>query len=173
MSKKALMILAHETFRDEEYDKPRRILEAGGVEVTVASSSLGEATGRFGLKAPVDILVKDAAEADYEAIVYIGGGGAREYFNDPAAQKLARDFDASGKIVAAICIAPHILAAAGVLKDKRATCFPSESGALKQYGAEYSGTAVEIDGRIITAVGPEAAEDFGEAVLEALDQYGV
>lgn len=168
MSKKVLMILAHEAFRDEEYDKPRRILETDGVEVTVASSSLGEATGRFGLKAPVDILVKDAAEADYDAIVYIGGGGASEYFTDPAALKLARDFAEAGKVVAAICIAPHTLATAGVLKTKQATCFPSEKDALLRFGAEYTGTAVEVDGNVITADGPESAEEFGEAILEAL-----
>lgn len=173
MPKKVLMILAHETFRDEEYDKPRRVLESGGVEVTVASSALGEATGRFGLKAPIDILVKDAVESDYDAIIYVGGGGAREFFDDPAAQGLARDFDAAGKVVAAICIAPHTPAAAGVLAGKRATCFESEKDALAKHGAEYTGAAVEVDGRMITANGPEAAEEFGKAVLEAINKNGM
>lgn len=168
MAARALMILAHETFRDEEYEKPRRILEAGGVEVTVASSSFGEAKGRFGLTAPIDILVKDAVEADYDAIIYVGGAGAREYFGDPAALKLARDFDSAGKIVAAICIASHTPAAAGVLAGKRATCFPSEKEALISYGVEYTGASLEVDGNVITADGPEAAEDFGKAVLVAL-----
>jgi protease I len=168
MQKEALMVVAHETFRDEEYEKPRRILEAGGVEVTVASSSLGEATGRFGLKAPVDILVTEAVADDYDAIIYIGGGGAKEYFDDPVAHKLARDFTVAGKVVAAICIAPHTLAAAGVLKAKRATCFPSEKDALLRYAAEYTGSPVEVDGKVITADGPESAEAFGQAILEAM-----
>jgi protease I len=168
MARKVLMVIAHKTFRDEEYDKPRRVLEAGGVDITVASSALGEATGRFGMTAPVDILVKDAAEPDYDAIVFIGGGGSREYFDDPAAHKLARDFDAAGKVVAAICIAPHTLAAAGVLAGKRVTSFESEKEALIKYGVDYTGSPVEIDGRIITADGPEAAEEFGKAVLEAI-----
>jgi len=168
VSKRVLMVVAHETFRDEEYEKPRRVLESGGVEVTVASSSLGEATGRFGLKAPIDILVKEAVEADYDAIIYVGGGGAREFFDDPAAHKLARDFNSAGKVIAAICIGPHTPAAAGVLVGKRATCFPSEKDALTRYGAEYTGAPVEVDGNVITADGPEAAEEFGKAVLGAI-----
>lgn len=170
MAGKALMILAHDIFRDEEYERPRRILEAGGVEVTVASSSLGEAKGRFGLMAHVDMLVKDAVSDDYDAIIYVGGAGAREYFDDPAALKLARDFNASGKIVAAICIGPHTPAAAGVMKGRRATSFESEKDALVGFGVEFTGAPVEIDGNVITADGPESAEEFGKAILEALEQ---
>ncbi len=168
MAKKVLLIVAHEMFRDEEYDVPRRILESGGVEVAVASSVLGLAKGRFGLTAPVDMLVSDANAADYDAVVYVGGAGAREFFDDPVAQNLARDFDAQGKIVAGICIGPHTPAAAGVYKGKKATCFPSEGDALKRYGAIYTATPVEVDGRIITANGPEAAEEFGRTLLNAL-----
>ncbi len=172
MSKSVLMVVAYETFRDEEYEKPRHVLETAGVKVTVASSSLGEATGKFGLKAPVDMLVKDAVAVDYDAIIYVGGGGAREFFDDPVAQKLARDFNSAGKVVAAICIGPHTPAAAGVLAGKRATCFPSEKEALVKYGAEYTGASVEVDGNVITADGPDAAEKFGEAILRVLN-HGV
>ncbi len=166
--KNVLMIVAYEMFRDEEYDEPRRALERAGNQVTVASSALGEATGRFGLKAPVDILVKDADMADYDAVVYIGGPGAREYFNDPAAHKLAKEAAAADKVIGAICIGPHTPAAAGVLTGKRATCFPDEGDALRRYGATYTGADVEVDGNIVTANGPEAAKEFGEKLAEVL-----
>lgn len=166
--KKILMVVAHDMFRDEEYDKPRRVLETAGNTVTVASSAPGEASGRFGLKARVDLLVKDAVMANYDAVVFVGGPGAREYFKDPAAHKLAVDAAGEGKVLGAICIGPHIPAAAGVLAGKTVTSFPSEAEALGLYGADYTGQPVEVDGNIVTANGPEAAEDFGKKLVEVL-----
>lgn len=168
--KNVLLVVAYEMFRDEEYDEPRRALERAGNQVTVASSALGEATGRFGLTASVDVLVKDTNMADYDAVVYIGGPGAREYFDDPAAHKLAVEAAAAGKVIGAICIGPHTPAAAGVLKGKTATCFPSEADTLKRHGATYTGAEVEVDGNIVTASGPEAAKEFGEKLVEALSK---
>jgi protease I len=166
--KRALFVVAHEVFRDEEYDVPRRKLEENGVQVTVASWELGEATGRFGLKAPVDILLKDAAGSDYDAVVFIGGGGAEAFFQDPEAHRVIREADEAGAVVAAICIAPRALAEAGVLTGKRATSFPSQAGALKSLGVQYTGGATEVDGRYVTADGPESAEEFGELLIEKL-----
>jgi len=70
--------------------------------------------------------------------------------------------------VGAICIAPGILARAGILKDKKATVFPSEIETLKREGAHYSALPVVIDGKIVTADGPEAAEGFGKALVKTL-----
>ncbi len=58
--KKVLMVIASNQFRDEEYQKPRQLLEAVGIQVTVASSSLKESTGMLGLKVKADLLLKDA-----------------------------------------------------------------------------------------------------------------
>lgn len=164
------MVIAHEVFRDEEYAEPREVLERAGVEVTVASSSLDEATGRFGLKAKPDILVGDADIADYDAVIFIGGGGSREYFEDASALKLARDADEQGKVIGAICIAPHILANAGVIKGKKVTMYKSEVDEVKSKGADFTDKDVEVDGKIVTARGPEAATDFGEEVVNALQR---
>lgn len=166
--KKALLIVAHEGFRDEEYEQPRQVLEENGVEVVVASSSLSEARGRFGAVAQPNLLVSQAKAEDYDAIVFIGGPGSSEYFDDPAALKLAQDGVRLDKVVAAICIAPHTLANAGVLEGKKATVFSSEIEAIKAKGAVYTGADLERDEDIITACGPEAAKKFGQAIVDAL-----
>jgi len=70
--------------------------------------------------------------------------------------------------VAAICISPVTLARAGILKNRRATVFPTEAEELKKEGAIYTGAPVEEDGRIITASGPEAAGEFGERIASVL-----
>jgi len=166
--KKVVMIIAARNFRDEELRLPREILEGQGAEVTLASTTLDEAVGMFGAKAKPDILLRDVKVEDYDAIIFVGGSGASRYWNDPTAHEIAREAVEQGKVLGAICIAPVTLANAGVLSGKRATIFGSEAGKLKAKGAEYTGAKVERDGKIITGSGPEAAEEFGRAIVKAL-----
>lgn len=166
--KKAVMIIAHDEFRDEELLQPKDILEKAGIEVKIASTSLSPARGVLGAKVKPDILVSDINVKDFNAVIFVGGAGASQYWDDPLAHKLVADAVDAGRIVAAICIAPVTLANAGVLKGKRATVWSSEGAQLKAGGANYTGRPVEKDGNIITASGPAAAREFAEELLEAL-----
>lgn len=166
--KKILMIIAKSRFRDEEYLDPRKVLEDEGANITVASSSRDIATGMLGFKVKPDVLLDDVKEANYDGIVFVGGGGATEYFDSPVAHKLAQSFSSRGKLTAAICIAPATLANAGVLKGKKATAFPSSLPILNAQGAVLSKENVVVDGNIVTAVGPEAVKSFGEKLVEVL-----
>jgi protease I len=115
-----------------------------------------------------DILIHDVQVKDYDAVVFIGGFGCTEYFDNPIAHKIARQALEQGKILAAIELAPTILANAGLLNGKKATA--SRSYILKQRGAIYTGEHVERDGNIITGSGPNAATEFGEAIVSALTE---
>ena len=166
--KKAVMIIPHNSFRDEELSIPERILEDEGIDVEIASSSLEEAKGMMGARVKPDMLLGDINMHDYDAIIFVGGQGATEYWDNPLALRLAREAAAFNKIVGAICIAPVTLANAGILNGRRATVSPSEAGKLQAAGAVYTGAQVEKDGNIITASGPEASNDFGTALLRAI-----
>ncbi len=166
--KKVLMVIALNNFRDEEYAEPRKALEAAGAKVTVACSSLNASKGKLGMEVKPDILISDVKEGDYDGIVFVGGGGSKEYFESPIAHKLAQGFYGHGKLTSAICIAPAILANAGLLNHKKATSFPSSEEILKAKGAVFTGSGVESDGTIVTGVGPEAAKKFGEKLVEVL-----
>ncbi|MFH0762806.1 MAG: DJ-1/PfpI family protein [Candidatus Omnitrophota bacterium] len=168
--KKAVMIIAPENFRDEEFFEPKEVLEGCGVEVKVASINLDLAVGKLGAKVKPDILLEDVRAKDFDAVIFVGGTGSKIYFDDQQAHNLAREALKEGRIVAAICIAPLILARAGILKDRRATVFSSEEKELKELGAEYSGRPVEKDGFIITAAGPFAATEFGREIAKALKE---
>lgn len=169
MDKKILMVIAPKGFRDEEFLEPKQVFEESGAEVTVASKGVDKAQGKLGATANVDIDISDAVAFDYDAVVFIGGPGATVYFKDETAHKLAKDAAESGRVVGAICIAPSILANAGVLEGKKATSFPSEEKNIEPKCAEYTGHDVQVDGKIITANGPEAATDFGHAIVRALE----
>lgn len=101
-------------------------------------------------------------------LFFVGGAGSREYFNNPVAHKIAQDTLIQSKVLGAICIAPVILANAGLLKGKKATVFNSEINTIKAKGANYTGNPVEEDEKIITAIGPEAAYEFGNKIVEAI-----
>ncbi len=162
--KKVVLIIAHENFRDEELFEPKGVLEENGIEVVVASSSLDTATGMLGARIDPDIRIDDIKVEDFDGVVFIGGGGSREYWNSPTAHAIARKTLESGKVLGAICIAPVTLANAGVLLGKRSTVFRSEIEALKSRGAVYTGKDVEIDGKIITGEDPGNAREFGHAI---------
>jgi protease I len=168
--KKVLMVIAKNKFRDEEYLEPRKALEDAGAVITVASSSLNTSEGMLGLKVKPDMLVGNVKEEDFDGVVFIGGGGAAEYFDNPVAHSLARSFFEHGKITSAICIAPATLANAGVLKGKKATSFPSSEAALRTHGAIFMKQDVVADGTIVTAVGPQAAKKFGQELLRVLGE---
>lgn len=165
-----LMVIAQEGFRDEELTVPKALLEDRGYKVEVVSKALKEAKGMLGLRVKPDLTLKDVDLKKYKAVIFVGGVGVKEYFDDPLALKLAKEAVAQGKVLGAICLAPVILARAEVLKGKKATVWPSEAETLKKKGAEYTGKPVEIDGNIVTASGPEAAKAFAEKVLELLER---
>lgn len=164
-----VLVIAPEMFRDEEYAVPKRVLEERGASTVTASRAPGEAYGKLGMVAPVDISVAEAAESAWDAVIFVGGGGAEVYFDDPSAHALARSVLANGGIVGAICIAPSILAHAGLLDGVAATAFPTQEGDLRAYGALWTGEDVTESLPIVTANGPEAAALFGEAIARALE----
>ena len=172
MPRSALMIIAFEKFRDEEYAEPKKVLEAAGFKVTTASLQTGTAKGKYGLEAQVDIALKDVKAPDYDTVVFVGGPGSHDYFDDPTAQAIAKEAHDEGKIVAAICAAPSILANAGLLKGRTATSFPDQGPNLTAKGAKFTGKGLEIDGNIITADGPEHAKEFGEAIVKSVGWVG-
>jgi len=159
-----VMVIAPRMFRDEEYSEPKRILEARGAEVVTASVAPGECIGKLGLRAHAEISVADAANREWDAVVFVGGPGAAVYFDDPAAHTLAKRAAEGPGLLSAICIAPSTLAHAGLLSGVRATAFPSQEADLTAHGAVWTGASVEVDGRIVTGNGPEAANEFGETI---------
>ena len=166
--KTAALIIAEKEFRDEEYQVPLEILQANNVRVLTVSTSTNEAVGKLGMKVTPDTLIDELDPKALDALIFIGGGGSEQYFEDPTAHRLARETAELGKVVGAICIAPVILANAKLLSGKKATVYPDGKEVLEKHGAQYTGRPVEVDGNIITGNGPEAAQEFGETLVKML-----
>ena len=171
--KKIALIIAFKDFRDEEYFIPLESFHDAGFEVVTVSTSLGTALGFYGGEANVDILIEDLNVEEFDAIVFIGGNGTVKHLDDPDFHNIAKETVKSGKILGAICFAPAIIAKAGVLAGKKSTVWSSNTDRrtikiLKECGAEYVDEDVVVDGNIITANGPQAAQKFAEEIVKIL-----
>lgn len=172
---KVLMVIALNNFKDVEYFEPKEILQNNDIGVVTVSSQLAVAKGSDGRLANVDLavdyfLADKARIADYDAVIFIGGGGMAELVKDTQFIQLAQAFDELHKIVAAICVAPVLLAYAGILKNKNATVYADQENidALVNNGAEYDGGELVVDDNIVTASGPNAVYKFGLELVRLL-----
>ena len=165
---RVLMVVAQQDYRDEELDETRQELERAGHACVVASQLVGPCKGVHGGRATADLALDDADARAFDATVFIGGPGARALFTSPAAHRVARQAHESGKVLGAICVAPTILANAGLLTRRRATVFHTEIETLEAKGVLFTGDGVTVDNNIVTASGPREARSFGRTVARLL-----
>ena len=164
--KKAIVFLA-EGFEEIEaisvIDKLRR------AEVSVTSVSIGkEKTVKGAHNVPIvaDKLFEEADYSSYDMLVLPGGmPGAKNLKEHEGVKKQIKVFE-KDKQIGAICAAPMILGSMGLLKGKRATCFPGFEAEL--IGATVTNEPVTVDGNITTGKGPAFAIQFALQLAETL-----
>jgi len=170
--KKVAIIIAPDKFRDEEYAQPHAALNLAKADVTTVSRAVGKCYGTRGSVVHARMTLDDAAKEDWDAVIFIGGAGSETYTDDPIAHELAMRTNERGKLVAAICKAPTILAHAGLLRGAEATSFPDFHDDLRAHGVKVSQAPVvetEVNGApVITANGPQSAFAFGQALVNSL-----
>jgi protease I len=168
---KVLIVIAPEKFRDEEYTVPAAALQKAGIGYDIASKKRGVCTGMLGTNVNATLSFEEVDPKSYDGIFIVGGSGAQTHlWDDDLLGEMVKYFQASAKVVAAICLAPVVLARAGILKGKKATYFnsPISFREMKAGGAVLVDKAVVTDGRIVTANGPAAAAEFVETYIHAL-----
>ena len=131
--------------------------------VSITESEIVESAHAVGVKA--DRLLADIDFGKADMIVLPGGlpGSTNLDTCAPLTKAISAHFSA-GKPVAAICAAPLVFGHLGILRGKKATCYPGVEGELK--GATYTAAIVEKDGNVITGKGPGAAFEFGYAIVD-------
>ena len=167
MTKKALVLLA-EGFEEVEAVTPIDVLRRAGIEVTVASLGAKQVKGAHDIIVVADTTLTEV-RGEFDALVLHGGSpGAANLAGSPEVKQLIQNYFKAGKFIAAICAAPAVvLAPTGILKGKRATCFP---GCEKDFGKEvtFVKDSVVIDGNVITSRGLGTAHAFSLAIVGKL-----
>ncbi|NLA99728.1 MAG: DJ-1/PfpI/YhbO family deglycase/protease [Methanomicrobiales archaeon] len=169
---KLLFVIAPEQFRDEELDVPMRTFEEVGIGVDIASTITGTCTGMLGGTAEASMTLDEADSSDYDGIVVVGGSGSQDHLWDSERlQNLVRSFFEEGKVVAAICLAPVVLARAGILVGRQATVYRSAEAVaeMKKAGANLLDIPVVADMQVVTANGPTAAAAFADTIITKLE----
>jgi len=163
-----LMVIPTSRFKDAEFKTPKEFLERKKAKIKIACAHTKDVYGMDGMRLKPDVTFDTLNLDDYAAVVFIGGMGTRDYWDNTDAQDLARKAVESGKVVGAISTAPVILARAGLLDGKDATVYFSESKQITDRGAKYTAGTVAVADKIITCKGPEAAEKFALALIKYL-----
>ena len=158
---KVLMIIAPERFRDEELFVTKEELEKDGHETVIASTVKGICPGSRGGFATATLTLNAVQTRDYDAVVFVGGGGSKIYFANEEVLRIAKEMYKKKTVVAAICLAPVILANAGILKGKNATVAGTEAKTIERKGAKYMG-------HIVTGNAPKSSRLFGQKINELL-----
>jgi 4-methyl-5(b-hydroxyethyl)-thiazole monophosphate biosynthesis len=143
------------------------VLRRAGVEVRVAGLEPGPVTGAHGIRLATDCALGEVDAAGLAMLVLPGGmPGATNLQRDERVLALVRALESSGRTVAAICAAPLVLAAAGVLRGRKATGYPGLREKL--VGAEVvAQPRVVRSGPIVTSQGVGTALEFA---LELVDE---
>ena len=171
--KKVALVIAYRDFQDTEFNVPRNMFQKEGALLTIVSSKKGKAIGSEGMNVETDMLIDDVDVTNFDAVVFIGGKGVQEeYWDNPKAHAVAQEAVKQGKVLAAICWGPVILANAGVLDGKKGTVadYGDAVWILKKKGCKYNvWNSVVVDGKIITANGRHAAKSFAKAIIKSLE----
>ena len=166
MAKKAVIFLAN-GFEESEALVPYDILKRAKVDVTLAAVGGNlNVESSHGVRVAADALAENIT-GSYDLVVLPGGMPGT--LNLQASEDVRRVVNAAvdaGSLVGAICAAPMILGTLGILRDKKATCFPGFEKYLE--GATHLRQHVVRDQNIITAAGAGAAILFGLELVSAL-----
>ena len=155
-------------FEDIEALAPVDVLRRGGVDIqTVSITGRLEVESAHGVTILADLLFEDADLGDADLLMLPGGmpGASNLDAHEGVKAALLRQAEA-GKKVAAICAAPFVLGKLGILKGKRATCYPGFEKFLE--GAEYTADLFTVDGNVTTGEGPAAAFPYAYSLLSQL-----
>jgi protease I len=179
MPQKKILILVGDYVEDYEVMVPFQALQMVGhqVEAVCPGKNEGDQTysekrgHNFTLNATFD----EVHPESYDALV-VPGGRAPEYLRlNPRVLEIVRHFAEKNKPIAAICHAAQLLAAAGVLKGRRCSCYPAVSPDVVAAGGTYADIPIDkacVDGNLVSAPAWPAHPAWLAAFLEVLEKAG-
>jgi protease I len=140
-------------------------LKEEGIAIHVASMKKGPITGKHGYQIDADIAFKDVIPANYDILVISGGRGPEKMRLNKDALEIVKYFFKENKPVAAICHGPQVLISAGVIKGRKATCWPGIRDDIIAAGAHYEDKEVVIDGNFVSSRSPADLHAFGREMI--------
>jgi protease I len=166
---KRIAIFVDQMYQDLEVWYPYLRLQEAGADVITVGAKAGETYhGKYGYPIVADRSYDQVRAGDLDAVIVPGGYAPDHIRRHAAANKLVKDLDAQGKLVAAICHGAWVLCSAGMLKNRRATCFFAIKDDVVNAGARYEDAEVLVDGNLVTSRKPEDLPAFCREIVRIL-----
>ena len=145
------------------------VLHRAGVELkrVAVGDSLEVVSSHNIMTLQCDMLLGDNMLEDGDAVILPGGyPGFVNLGNSEAVCRVVRGYYDSGRLVAAICGAPTVLAVAGVAKGSKIACHRTVVDSMDGY--LYNDEGVVEDGNLITGAGAGRSIEFALAIAARL-----
>jgi DJ-1 family protein len=168
MDDKKVLVFLVNGFEEIEAMAPIDLLRRAGITAdTVSINEDNQVTSSRKIRVLTDKTIDEINFENYEMIVLPGGPGTENYMKSEKLLEKLKEFSINRKL-GAICAAPTILSALGILNGKQAICFPACEPDLIKDGAIIVNQDVVKDNNIITSRGAGTAIDFSLALIEEL-----
>ncbi len=164
-----ICILVADQYQDLEVWYPLLRFREEGAETMAVGAEAGKVyVSKRGYPVVADRSIGDVRAAEFDAVIIPGGWAPETLRQDQRVLKLVREMHEAGKVVAAICHAGWLLASAGIVNGRKATCFKAIKDDLIHAGANYVDAEVVADGNLITSRMPTDLPAFCREVAKAL-----
>ena len=154
------LIMSADGFEDSELLYPLYRLKEEGYDVVLAAPEKRTITGKHSYTVSADMPISKVNPKDYDLLVLPGGKGPEEVRLEANALKIVKHFFDMNKPVASICHGPQVLISAGVLEDRKATCWKGIKDDIIAAGARYDDKEVVVDGNLVTSRMPSDLPAF-------------
>jgi len=169
---KRIAILVEDDFEASELIEPLNTMTSEGAIVTLIGSeapmTYSDKTGNH--KMVSDLAARDAYAGHYDAVIIPGGRAPERMRLNEGMVAFVRSACHMGKVIAAICHGAQVLITAGLLRDRRVTCWPGIRDDVRNAGADYVDQPVVVDADLITSRKPDDIPLFNKAILSALSR---
>ncbi len=166
---KHILMFVGDVYEDLELWYPKlRMIEAGAQVVVAGPEARVTYMGKNGYPCQSDTSLSDVDPEAFDGLIVPGGFMPDKLRRDPRVLKLVRDFDASGKLIAAICHGGWIPISAGVYHGVRVTGSPGIKDDLINAGALWEDAPVVVDRHFVSSRKPDDLPDFCRGILRVL-----
>ena len=115
-----------------------------------------------------DLAFAQVRVKDFAAVMLIGGRAPEFLRHNARLIQIVREFHAQGKWIFSICHGIQILAAAGLVKDRKLTCYENVRFELESAGGAWVKSPSAVDGRIVSAQTWESHPEFYRDIFNGL-----
>lgn len=169
LAEQRILIFVGEIYEDLELWYPKlRLIEAGAKVVMAGSEAKREYAGKNGYPCISDIAIADVRTGDFDGLVVPGGFMPDKLRRDTRVLEIVRQFDAAGKLIAAICHGGWIPISAGVYRGVRVTGSLGIKDDLVNAGAIWEDKPVVVDRHFVSSRKPDDLPEFCRGILSVL-----